>query len=298
MTFILTLVASDRPLSAGHLALTERFTENEGLALAGDPEWLNPHKAVDIPLPECLTLEQTDRLRAALAEDRIDVFCTAAQSRRKKLLCADMESTIIDNEMLEELAEDLGLKDDIAAITARAMNGEIDFIESLTLRVGMLKDLPEDTLTDALPALKVNPGAQTLVRTMRAHGAECVLITGGFTVFSNHIAEKLGFHHHHANILEILDGRLSGKLQGDILDPDSKLNFLNHHCKRLGIDPDDAIAMGDGANDLPMLTRAGLGVAYRPKPVLQETMQNQIRHADFTAALYTQGYKAQDFATE
>ena len=295
MPHALTLVASDTPLSAGHLAKVEGFIGTHGLSLIDDPVWLNPHKAVDFKISDCLNKSQMDELRQELNQNHIDVFCTALAGRRKKLLCADMESTIIKNEMLEELAEELGLRDTIAEITQRSMNGEIDFTQSLIERVAMLKDLSETKLTDSLPTLKINTGAKTLVQTMKKFGTTCVLVTGGFTFFSDYIAKKIGFDHHHANILDIQGGKLTGKLASEVLDPDSKLRFLEQYCQTLGIQTSETLALGDGANDLPMLTKAGLGAGYYPKPALKDVLMNQILHTDFTSVLYAQGYNISDF---
>lgn len=296
MSYALTLVSEDTSLSAGILAETESFLSEAGLTIERQPNWLSQHKAADIIISDCLGIEQMDSLRAQL--DDIDIFCLSTTNRRKKLLCADMESTIIENEMLEELADVLNLKDKIAEITARAMNGEINFTQSLIERTALLKGLPEKTLADFLPTLKINDGAKTLVKTMAANDATCILVTGGFTFFSEPIAKEVGFHHHHANAFDIQNGELSGELAGDILDPHAKLHFLNDYAAGLNIKPSDAMAIGDGANDLPMLLEAGFGVGYHPKPVLQEALINQIRVTDFTAALYAQGYKDTDFVKE
>lgn len=295
MSHALTLVSAEANLSAGIIAVTEAFLDEEGLAIESQPTWLCEHKAVDIQIHDALCKDQMDSLRKTLDEHKIDIFCTALENRRKKLLCADMESTIIKNEMLEELAEVLNLHDKIAAITARAMNGEIGFVDSLMERVSLLKDLPESTLTEFVEKLHINEGAQTMVQTMKAHGALCILITGGFETFTMPIAMKVGFDHHFANDFDIADDKLTGKLKGDIVDPGAKLKYLHKFCETLSIDPSQAMAIGDGANDLPMLNEAGLGIGYHPKPVLQDTLINQIRHTDFTATLYAQGYKKEEF---
>jgi len=297
MPFALTLVASNNPLSAGHMALAERFFDDENLTLTRDPEWLGEHKAVDFFLSDCLNKQQMDKLHAILEEHKIDAFCCETQDRRKKLLCADMESTIIQNEMLEELADALGLKDKIADITTRSMNGEINFETSLIERMSLLKGLPQQHLQDSLPTLKINDGAKTLVQTMRNNGAVCVLISGGFTFYTQYIAKELEFHFHHANNFEIKNKKLTGNLDGDILGPDAKLTFLQSYVTKRQISAQEAMAIGDGANDLPMLSSAGLGIGYHPKPVLQESLINQIKYGDLSAALFAQGYKSKDFVT-
>lgn len=297
MAYALTLVSALKKLSAGVLAEVENFLDAHKIFIERDPNWLSDHEAADLIIHDALSKNQMDDLREKLSPHKIDVFCLSSIDRRKKLLCADMESTIIENEMLEELAERLNLKDKIAEITARAMNGEIDFTQSLIERTALLKGLPESTLVEFLPTLKINGGAKTLVKTMAAHDAICVLATGGFTFFSAAIKDEVSFHHHHANTFEINDGELTGNLINEILDPDAKLKYLQHYADHLNIDPSDSMAIGDGANDLPMLNAAGFGVGYRPKPILQDSLINQIHHCDMTAALYAQGYRKEEFVT-
>ena len=292
-SFALTLVSKDYTLSAGVLAELEAYLDKEKLAIEREPRWLSEHKAADLIIADCISMDHMNHIRTLSAD--MDVFCISTINRRKQLLCADMESTIIENEMLEELADVLGIKEKIAAITARAMNGELDFTQSLIERTALLKGLPKDTLNEFLPRLKINQGAKTLVQTMNNNGATCVLVTGGFTFFSAPIAEEVGFRHHHANAFDIQDGKLTGELLGAILDSDAKLTFLQYYAQQMNIKTSDAMTIGDGANDLPMLTEAGFGVGYYPKPVLQDTLINQIRHTDFTAALFAQGYTEQDF---
>ncbi len=296
MSYALTLVTADKTLSAGVLAEVEAYLDEQKLAIERNPRWLSEHKAADIIISDCINHEQMTALRAL--RDGMDVFCISTTNRRKQLLCADMESTIIENEMLEELAEVLGIKEKIAAITARTMNGEINFTQSLIERTSLLEGLPEQTLADFLPKLKINDGAKTFVRTMAANGATCVLVTGGFTFFSEPIAKEVGFHHYHANAFDIDGGKLTGKLEGDILDPHAKLYFLQSYAEKLNIKTGDAMTIGDGANDLPMLLESGFGVGYRPKPVLQNELINQIRHTDFTSALYAQGYSREEFVSD
>ena len=295
MAYALTMVSAIQKLSAGTLAEVEAFLDTQKIFIERDPEWLSDHEAADIVIHDALSKTQMDELRAQLGTHKIDVFCLSTTNRRKKLLCADMESTIIDNEMLEELAERLDLKKKIADITARAMNGEIDFTQSLIERTALLKGLPESVLAEFLPTLNINAGAKTLVKTMAAHDALCVLVTGGFTFFSEPIKEEVGFHKHHANTFEIENGALTGGLTNEILDPDAKLKYLNHYATHLSIKVSDVMAIGDGANDLPMLDAAGFGVGYKPKPILQESLINQIIHCDMTAALFAQGYKREEF---
>ncbi len=296
MGFFLTLVASDKKLTAGHLAGIERFLDMEGIGLRGQPVWLSEHKAADIPTTSCLTRDQMERLWDALTPDRIDVFCTAETNRRKKLLLADMDSTIVTTETLDELAGHAGIKDKIAAITARAMNGELDFEGALRERVGLLKGLSTDTLKTTLDETVLCDGASTLVQTMRAHGATCVLVSGGFTYFTGAIADMVGFHHNHGNTLNIDGTALAGTVGEPILDKTAKLNYLYQYRRDLNLQDNQTITVGDGANDLPMLQEAGLGMAYRPKGILKESMQNCVFYTDLTALLYAQGYRAAEFA--
>ena len=296
MEFFITLVASDKKLTTAHLAGVERFLDSQGIALRGDPVWLSEHKAADIPTTSCLNREQMRQLWDALTPDRLDIFCTPAQNRKKKLLLADMDSTIVTTETLDELAGFAGIKDKIAAITARAMNGELDFEGALRERVGLLKGLPAGTLKQTLDETVLCEGAETLVRTMRAGGATCVLVSGGFTYFTEAIADKVGFSHNHGNTLVMEGDALAGTVGTPILDKTAKLNYLYQYRRELGLADDLTIAVGDGANDMPMLQEAGLGMAYRPKGILKENMQNCVFYADLTALLFAQGYKEDQFA--
>ncbi len=255
----------------------------------GKPQWLAQHKAADIPVQNCVNMEQMKALRAVFAADRIDVLCVPREGRKKKLLLADMDSTIVTTETLDELAGKAGIKDKIAAITARAMNGELDFHAALRERVGLLKDLPVTALHETLDETELCEGADKLVHGMRENGATCVLVSGGFTFFTSAIAEQAGFHHHHGNELEHDGNVLVGTVSGVILDKDAKLAFLKKYAGELGIDLSETVAIGDGANDLPMLTAAGLGIGYRPKPVLEESLLNVLKYADLTGVLYVQG---------
>ncbi len=296
MDFTLTIVSSDIPLSAGHLASIEKFTAQQGLLITGEPQWLCPHKAADIPLAECLTIEQMQKLRLLLSKDKMDVFCTRTANRRKKLLLADMDSTIVTAETLDELAAEAGLKDRISAITERAMRGELNFEAAIKERVGLLKGLSTDSLKRTLENIEISHGAEALVSTMRQNDALCALVSGGFTYFTSAIASKLGFTAHHGNTLNIKDEKLTGTVGEPILDKNTKLTLLQSYCGELKIDISDSVAIGDGANDLPMLEAAGLGIGYHPKPLLEESLLNCIIHTNLTSALYVQGYKKENFS--
>jgi phosphoserine phosphatase len=258
-----------------------------GGATVGAPDWLAPGIACDIPF---------DGPEAGLGMTGLDAVIVPAANRKKRLLVADMESTIIENEMLDELADFLGLREPIAAITARAMNGEIDFAAALNERVGLLKGLPVAKLDEAAQRIRFTPGAATLIVTMKQHGAYCALVSGGFTYFTAIVRKALGFDYDGANVLSRDGATLAGTVEPPILGKEAKLAALNELCVQRGIAPEDAVSVGDGANDLPMLKAAGLGVAFRAKPVVAAEVPARIRHGDLTALLYLQGYRQSDFA--
>lgn len=291
MPYILTFIASDVPLSIAHLERGERFIETCALGLAGSPQWLDPHIAADLPVANMPTLEQMKALRAAFAADRIDILCSNAAGRKKRLLVADMDATIVAEETLDELAGRAGLKEKIAEITDRAMRGDLDFAAALRERVGLLKGLAETALSETLAETKLNPGAEKLVKIMGANGARCVLVSGGFSFFTKAVAQQCGFHNNHGNTLNIENGVLAGTVGEPILGKEAKLSYLQQYAGEIGADLSETVAVGDGANDLPILTAAGLGIGYRPKPTLEETLLNILKYADLTGVLYAQGYK-------
>jgi phosphoserine phosphatase len=236
-------------------------------------------------------------VEAALASLPVDFAVQLAQGRRKRLLIADMDSTIIGCECLDELADFAGVKVQVSAITERAMRGELAFEGALRERVGMLKGLSAGVLGQCYDErVKLNPGAETLVRTMAAHGARCVLVSGGFTFFTSRVAVAAGFHDNRANTLIEADGVLTGQVGEPILGKEAKLAALIEETTALGVGPDQALAIGDGANDLAMIEAAGFGVAYRAKPVVAAQADARVDHADLTALLYFQGYKAMEFS--
>jgi phosphoserine phosphatase len=234
-------------------------------------------------------------LRNAAAARQLDVNIVPAIGRRKKLLIADMDSTIITSESLDDLAEMAGIGEEIAAITKRSIMGEIDFEDALVERVAMLRGHPSK-LFDALIA-KVEPtsGANTLVQTMRANGAKCYLVSGGFDFITEPIATLCGFQAHHANHLDVDDGKIVGTLKMPVLDREAKASYLAHYCKIHGIGANEAAAIGDGANDLAMLQAAGMGVAFASKPILRDRITIQLNYSDLRGLLYLQGYHKDDF---
>lgn len=260
---------------------------------------LSPDEAVDIACTG-MTPERLEEIRSALGERPVDVLLTAAAGRRKKILVADMDSTMVTSETLDDIAREAGplrpgIGDDVAAVTRRSMNGEIDFQTSLRSRVALLKGLPASLMEKVASTLELNSGAATLVATMRAAGAVTALVSGGFTFFTQRVAERCGFSEHHANTLCIQDGILTGTVEEPILGPDVKLDHLKRIAGTAGLTVQDALTIGDGANDLPMLKAAGLGIAYYGKPAVRKQIMNRIDHTSFRTALFAQGYKATEF---
>ncbi len=289
MEFVVTLIASEKPLTPAHLAGLTRYLDSQGLSLSHDPRWLKQRKAADLYLDNRPNSDQIRAMREALVSDRIDLLVNRTKGRRKKLLLADMDATIVDGETLDELAGFIGKREETAAITERTMRGELDFTTSLRERVALLKGLPESVLQETMDSMALSPGAEILVGGMREKGATCVLVSGGFTFFTESVAKRLGFHHNHGNNLEIENGLLAGTVKDPVLDKNAKLSFLLHYMAALDLNPEDILAIGDGANDLLMLETAGLGIGYRPKPLLAERLDNLILYGDLAAALYVQG---------
>lgn len=261
--------------------------------------WLADGIACDIALRnEADAKICDDQLRQALANEPVDVVIQHVETRRKKLVIADMDSTMIGQECIDELADVVGLKEQVSAITARAMNGEIAFEPALRERVALLKGLPI-TVVDEVIAKRITltSGGAELIATMRAKGFHTALVSGGFTVFTSRIAEMLGFHENRANILIEKDGILTGEVAEPILGKQAKVDALNEISAQLGISPEEAMAVGDGANDLGMLELAGSGVALHAKPTVAAQAKMRIDHSDLTALLYIQGYRKTDFVT-
>ena len=254
----------------------------------GPAKILSPGHAFDLPVAECETLAEA---RARTEGLELDINLVSTVSRRKKLLIADMDSTIINVECLDELADMAGLKPQIAAITERAMRGELEFEAALRERVGMLKGLKLDALEKTYAErVRLNPGAKSLLATMRAQGAHTMLVSGGFGYFTQRVAEAAGFHVERGNTLLDDGEKLTGEVGTPILGRAAKLHALEEAVTRLKLDFADSLAVGDGANDLAMIQKAGLGVAYHAKPVVAAAAGAAINHNDLTALLYLQGY--------
>ncbi|HTB43558.1 MAG TPA: phosphoserine phosphatase SerB [Acetobacteraceae bacterium] len=290
MPYVLTLVANRAAtsLTSGVIGRVR-----DAVGGGGEPVILSPGEAADIPLPAAPDMEA---VRAALDGAAIDAIATEAASRRKLLLVADMDSTIVTGETLDELAGFAGLKPRIAAITARAMNGELDFKAALRERVAMLRGLPVDALERTWDRVQLTPGARELVATMRAHGAVAALVSGGFSFFTGRVAQLCGFDLHRSNVLLDDGAALTGLVAEPILDRDTKLATLTGLATEHALPMAATLAVGDGANDLDMLRAAGLGVAFHAKPIVAAAAQARVDHGDLRALLFAQGYRAGEFA--
>jgi len=254
--------------------------------------------AADVTLSQERAADLKDKIAAMIESSGIKVdYCLQPQKQRKKsLLICDMDSTLIGQECIDELADYAGVKDKVSAITERAMRGEIGFDGALKERVGLLKGLSLDTLQDCFDTrIHLNSGARILAQTMKQDGAKTVIVSGGFTFFTHRVAAAAGFDHHHANSLLDDGTHLSGEVGLPILGRDAKKQRLDEYAAPIG-GPSSALAIGDGANDLAMIQAAGLGIAYYAKPAVAAAAHCQIRYTDLTTALYFQGYKASEFA--
>lgn len=292
MSFVLTLVSSEKkiPLKEKHFKTLTNVLACYNVEYTSKLIWLSKNKAAERGISDNGHSALINHIRDELASEKIDFFITSNENRQKKLLLADMDSTIVTDETLDELAQHAGIKDQIAEITKRAMNGELDFHDAIRERVNLLKDLPETAISETVEQTKLNNGATTFVQTMKKSAATCVLVSGGFTVFTEETAKQCGFDYHHGNSLVIEEGKLTGKVRDPILDKHAKVNFLQNYCEELNIQLSDCLTIGDGANDLPMLKTAGLGIGYHPKDAVKSEIHNCILYGDLTTALYAQGY--------
>jgi phosphoserine phosphatase len=285
---VLTLIAG----RDGDAALPDRAAAIAKALAAEGPIWLAEAKACDIVFELAGPRPAEPLARTMLGDAAIDVVVQPAAGRRKRLLVADLESTVIENEMLDDLGALLGVGPQIAAITRRAMNGEIDFAAAIEARVALLAGMERPLLDRAAAGIRPTPGAQALVATMRRAGAYTALVSGGFTVFADRVGSMLGFDHVVANRLEFAGDRLTGRVLPPIVTGDTKRLTLLALAAERGLMPADALAVGDGANDLTMLEAAGLGIAFHAMPSVAAAAERRIDHADLTALLYVQGYRA------
>jgi phosphoserine phosphatase len=292
MTHVATLVTPEdaRVLDNAVIARAAALLPN-----AAGSKWLAPQIAADIPFVPVDPIEPrelADQIRTALTRLPIDVFIQPRAHRRKKLLLADMDSTMIRQECIDELADFVGLKEKVSAITERAMRGEIEFEPALRERVALLRGLEHKIVERVLDErIVLTRGGRTLVQTMRANGAHTVLVSGGFTVFTEKIAAAIGFHESRANVLMIDGEFFAGTVNEPILGREAKVATLIELRSKLGLNGAETIAIGDGANDLAMLQEAGLGVAYHAKPAVAAAAHARVEHCDLTALLYAQGYQ-------
>ena len=260
----------------------------------GSANWLSPDEAAEFPVD--VLPSNVHQVRNEILSGGVDLNVVPLTGRKKKFLIADMDSTMIGQECIDELAAEAGVGERVAEITARAMNGEIDFEAAIYERVGLLKDLPIGVIDKVLTErITLAPGGKRLVSTMKANGAFTALVSGGFRQFTSRIAERLGFDEHRANSLCHDNGRLTGEVAQPVLGKAAKVAALDEISARLGLGPAEAIAVGDGANDLDMLDRAGMGVALHAKPTVAARAQLRISHGDLTALLFLQGYAQTDF---
>jgi len=292
MTHVATIIA---PQGLGGAALEKARAM---LPAARTPVWLADGITADLPFTPENQIDQ--RVLAARLKETIggavDIVVQPAAHRRKRLFLADMDSTMIEQECIDELAAYVGLKEHVAAITERAMRGEIAFEPALRERVALLKGLPVSVVNEVIEKhITLTPGGRALVATMRAHGARTCLVSGGFTLFTNRVAAMIGFDETHANKLKIEGEHLAGAVEEPIFGRASKLQSLHRLRARLGLAREDTLVTGDGANDLDMILEAGLGVAYHAKPKVAEAAAARIDHADLTALLYAQGYRREEF---
>ena len=292
MSYVLSIIADPARPTVDD-ALIAALREATG---AGAQTVLCEGVACDLALDDALAPERLEEARRIGRAAKADVNVVPAQNRRKKLLIADMDSTIIRQECIDELAEFAGKREEISAVTEQAMRGELDFDAALKARVAMLEGLPENVLTETFETrIALSPGARALAQTMTAMGATTALVSGGFTFFTARVAEAAGFRHHQANTLLIENGRLAGAVAEPILGRAAKREALLRLVDERGLAPADSLAVGDGANDLAMLDEAGLGVAYRAKPAVAEAADARIDCGDLTGLLYLQGIPRTEF---
>jgi phosphoserine phosphatase len=296
MSYVLTLIANPdkKQITSGRLDEIISLLQHEGLVIT-DSVCLSENEAYDLYTH---TILEASSLRKMSQDLNLDIISQPHSNRQKKLLIADMDSTIVTGETLDDLAEFAGIKDEVAAITARAMNGEIKFRDALHERVKMLKGLSAAFMEEAMQKVELTKGAQTLVQTMKANGAYCALVSGGFTFFTERVAKQVGFDFNAGNRMEIIDGLITGNVIDPILTKDSKLAYLKSLASEQGITPKDCVAVGDGANDLPMILEAGLGIAFHAKASVVTQAKHNVQEGDLRSLLFAQGYTTKQFVSE
>ena len=296
MSHVLTLVSSP-----GRPVLDEALLHeiSAHLPSPADPVWLAEGLAADIPFAPMGAADNrriADGLRMELGDLPVDIFVQAKAHRRKRLFLADMDSTMIGQECIDELADFVGKKAEVAAITERTMRGELQFETSLRARVALLEGLSADVVSTVIAErIKLTPGGRELVRTMRANGAYTALVSGGFTLFTGPISATIGFDENRANTLIVDNGKFVGRVTEPILGREAKFETLVELRAKLGLVREETMAVGDGANDLSMIGEAGLGVAFHAKPAVAAAAGARIDHGDLSALLYAQGYRREDF---
>jgi len=293
-SYVLTLIGNleSVPLEPVHIERVRRR-----LATTGETDWLAEGEACDLFVDSLLSAAAiAEQARDALSGSAIDTVCTSIEGRRKKLLISDMDSTVIDQECIDELGDALGVGSQIREITAAVVNGDISFSDALRKRLALMIGMDRRVLKSVYEErISLKEGARTLVQTMRHHGAFCILVSGGFSFFTRRIAERIGFHDHQGNELVFEDGKLTGEALEPILGRSAKLDTLRSLCDEKGLKSSDVLALGDGANDIKMIEAAGLGVAFHASDSLKEQANACIDHGDLTALLYIQGFRKSEF---
>ena len=295
-SYVLTLIGNTKPepLTTAHI---EHVCKR--LRLTYSKDWLAEDEACDTYFDSTLSAREISALvKNVLSDTAIDSVCTPIAGRRKKILISDMDSTIIDQECIDELGDAIGAGHEIRKITLDVVNGNIGFSDALRQRMALMKGMEYELLERVYAErLSLKPGARTLVQTMRHHGAFCILVSGGFSFFTSRIAGKVGFHDHRANGLVFEGNRLTGEVVEPILGRSAKLETLTRLCVERSLTPFDVLAVGDGANDIKIIREAGLGVAFHGSDALKKKANACINHADLTALLFAQGYKNSEFAS-
>ena len=293
-SYVLTLIGNmeSMPLEPVHIERVYRR-----LATTGETDWLREREACDLFIDSPVSaVDLAEQARDALSGTAIDTVCTSIEGRRRKILISDMDSTVIDQECIDELGDAIGVGSQIREITAAVVNGDISFSDALRKRLALMIGMDRRLLKSVYEErISLKAGARTLVQTMRHHGAFCILVSGGFTFFTRRVAERIGFHDHQGNELAFADGKLTGKVLEPVLGRSAKLNTLRSLCDEKGLEPSDVLAVGDGANDIKMIGAAGLGVAFHGSDSLRKQANAHIDHGDLTALLYIQGFRKSEF---